>query len=69
MKTFKQCIKEGLANMHDLNDWIDAWHDGDIQLSLQQYLGFDDEEMQWLLTDEAALWMRLFEISCSECQH
>ena len=34
----------GRALLDDVDDWIESWHATDLNLTLDQYLGFNDDE-------------------------
>jgi hypothetical protein len=49
--TFVQACLAGQAQPDDIDDWVDAWHDGNSPESLQDFLGFIDEEFNtWVMT-------------------
>lgn len=38
-----QCVA-GTQTVHDVDDWIDRWHEGDGKVSLHEFLGMTWEE-------------------------
>lgn len=48
------CIN-GNALLSDVNDYIDSWHNTDIDVPLYQYLGMTKEEYSLFVIDEMNL--------------
>ncbi|MGY0388185.1 hypothetical protein ACWZJV_14550 [Nocardioides sp. WG-D5] len=46
--TFVDACLSGDALLEDVDDWVDQWHEADVDATLDEYLGFTD--------DEGALW-------------
>lgn len=56
--TFIDACLDGHASPADIDDWVDRWHDGhvpDKSLSLDQFLGFSEEEGRLWAEDPARL--------------
>ena len=50
-ETFVSACLSGTALLDDVDDWVEAWHETPDEVSLDEYLGFSDEE--------GALWAEL----------
>lgn len=56
MKTFKQAVLDGEADIKDINDWVDGWHeDFKFKGDLAQYLGMSLSEYAWYVESPANL--------------
>ncbi len=53
--SFVALASKGEAILDDIDDFVDAWHDGDIDVPLHQYLGMTDEEYRLFLADNSSL--------------
>lgn len=42
--TFVQDYIDGIAAMHEVDDYVEAWHDGDDERPLHEFLGLTEEE-------------------------
>jgi hypothetical protein len=50
----------GDAGLEDIDDYVDAWHDGDSSLSLPQYLGMTEPEYKvWVARPESLAFIVL----------
>ncbi|MEA4822251.1 MAG: hypothetical protein VB122_08525 [Erysipelotrichales bacterium] len=48
-KTFIDLCLDGQADLSDINDFVDAWHEGDDDRELNEYLGMSDDEYEmWI---------------------
>ena len=45
-KAYVQACLDGDANIFDLDDYIDYWHDNDIGVTLREFLGLTPYEYQ-----------------------
>jgi hypothetical protein len=45
-KTYVQACLDGDANIFDLDDYIDYWHNNDIGMTLREFLGLTPYEYQ-----------------------
>ena len=45
-KTYVQACLDGDANIFDLDDYIDYWHDNDTGVTLREFLGLTPYEYQ-----------------------
>ena len=45
-KTYVQACLDGDANIFDLDDYIDYWHNNDIGMTLREFLGLPPYEYQ-----------------------
>ena len=41
---FVEALKKGLVDYEDILDFIDAWHEGDSTLEIDEYLGMTEEQ-------------------------
>ena len=58
--TFVEALRSGDADYDDIDDYIDAWHEGDSPLPLHEFLGMTWHEFRvWAEEDTAGL-KRLF---------
>ena len=58
-KTFIDACLAGTARPEEIDDWVDAWHDaapGSEDRTLDQYLGFTDEEGRLWARKPSSLW-------------
>jgi hypothetical protein len=58
-KTFKEQYLAGLITFDSIHDWIEKWHKSSNSLSLQDFLGFTNEEMQLLVKGDGSLLKKL----------
>ena len=58
--TFVEALKQGLADYEDIDDYINAWHEGDSTLPLHEFLGMTWREYCVWAEDGAAGLKRLF---------
>jgi hypothetical protein len=47
---FMTAVMNGDVHIDAVDDYIDAWHNGDSNVSLQDYLGMTDEEFDLFVT-------------------
>lgn len=52
INTFSQKFIEGYAKFDENDDFVERWHTQDIKGSLQEYLGFTEEEYTMYLRGE-----------------
>lgn len=44
MTNFLDALEAGEASWDEVDDWVEAWHDGDSSEELQEFLGFTEEQ-------------------------
>lgn len=54
MTFIEECIN-GTAKTDDIDDYVDAWHEKDLGVSLRQYLGMNKEEYTAWMKDPQAI--------------
>lgn len=54
-KTFIDLCLSGEASMEDVDDFVDAWHDGAGKLSLREGLGMSEQEYARWINDPREL--------------
>lgn len=59
MLTFKEQYLKGLITIEQLNDFVDAWHRNSQNISLQNFLGFNDQEMEAFAHGEHEIKLKL----------
>jgi len=48
-KTFIDLCLEGQVDLVDIHNFVDAWHEGDDERELNEYLGMSDDEYElWI---------------------
>lgn len=53
MYSFIDQVISGDALLEDIDDFVDEWHDGDSNISLNEFLGLSKDEYQaWILNEE-----------------
>ena len=59
-KTYVQACLDGDANIFDLDDYIDYWHDNDTGVTLREFLGLTPYEYQeWGKNSDFAEYERM----------
>ena len=58
--TFVEALRNGDANYGDIDDYINAWHEGDSTLALHEFLGMTWREYRVWAEEDAAGLKRLF---------
>lgn len=59
-ETFLGLCLAGKALAEDIDDYVSLWHKSDDQRTLQDFLGFTDEEYKHWVKDERAIRQILF---------
>ncbi len=54
-KTFIDLCLSGEVSMNDLDDFVDAWHDGAGKASLRECLGMSEQEYARWMNDPSEL--------------
>jgi hypothetical protein len=66
-QTFVEAWQTHGAELHDIDDWVDAWHKGGSGVSLAQWLGFTKAQyMGWVLEPDCLLQI-LETTACLSC--
>lgn len=54
MKTFAQAVQNGEASLHEIDEWVEAWHDSSSEAELHETLGMDfDQYSRWVQSPDA----------------
>jgi hypothetical protein len=59
MSNFKEQYLKDLVTIEQLDDFVDNWHKKSENISLQEFLGFDDQEMKAFAHGEHEIKLKL----------
>jgi hypothetical protein len=65
MINFKEKYIKGECSYEEIDDWIDEWHTSNVPGSLQDFLGFDEDDMQLFGQGDTIFKEKLDRLKCS----